>query len=339
MKRTNPKKGRDEEPGFVPIGWDEALDTIARGSWISASAGFSARTGCPAWRRRSATAARRRATWARFPAFLSAWGPMDYGFGSGQGVKCVHSEHLYGEYLAPRLHRHVRHVLTAIYRHRFGNNAEVSGGVVRRGRHADARMRGIKRVQVEPHLSITGACSAEWVPIRPKTDAAFLFGADPPHPARARMGGSVRPGLPPRAHDFALSRRPERLLPARSGERQAADLGPAEGKAKPYDAAIAEPALDGTFTVPFAASSIGPDDERWSHERHAEARTGVHSKSASACARSRRNGQRSNATCRPRPSAASPTNIWRHACIGQTIEIEGRTLPLPPGRGHARQEA
>jgi phenylacetyl-CoA:acceptor oxidoreductase len=33
----------------------------------------------------------------------------------------------------------------------------------------------MKRVQVEPHLSVTGACSAEWVPIKPKTDAAFLF--------------------------------------------------------------------------------------------------------------------------------------------------------------------
>lgn len=29
MKRTNPKKGRDEDPGFVPISWDEAFDTIA----------------------------------------------------------------------------------------------------------------------------------------------------------------------------------------------------------------------------------------------------------------------------------------------------------------------
>ncbi len=29
MKRTNPKKGRDQDPGFVPITWDEALDTIA----------------------------------------------------------------------------------------------------------------------------------------------------------------------------------------------------------------------------------------------------------------------------------------------------------------------
>ncbi|TCM87126.1 secreted protein [Rhodovulum steppense] len=29
MKRTNPAKGRNEDPGFVPISWDEALDTVA----------------------------------------------------------------------------------------------------------------------------------------------------------------------------------------------------------------------------------------------------------------------------------------------------------------------
>ncbi len=29
MKRTNPKKGRSEDPRFVPISWDEALNTIA----------------------------------------------------------------------------------------------------------------------------------------------------------------------------------------------------------------------------------------------------------------------------------------------------------------------
>lgn len=29
MKRTNPKKGRDQDPGFVPISWDEAMDLLA----------------------------------------------------------------------------------------------------------------------------------------------------------------------------------------------------------------------------------------------------------------------------------------------------------------------
>ena len=29
MKRTNPKKGRNEDPRFVPVSWDEALNTVA----------------------------------------------------------------------------------------------------------------------------------------------------------------------------------------------------------------------------------------------------------------------------------------------------------------------
>ena len=29
MKRSNPKKGRDQDPGFVPISWDEAFELIA----------------------------------------------------------------------------------------------------------------------------------------------------------------------------------------------------------------------------------------------------------------------------------------------------------------------
>lgn len=29
MRRTNPKKGRDEDPGFVPISWDEAMGLVA----------------------------------------------------------------------------------------------------------------------------------------------------------------------------------------------------------------------------------------------------------------------------------------------------------------------
>jgi len=29
MKRTNPKKGRNEDPKWVPVSWDEALDTVA----------------------------------------------------------------------------------------------------------------------------------------------------------------------------------------------------------------------------------------------------------------------------------------------------------------------
>ncbi|MCP5039256.1 MAG: molybdopterin-dependent oxidoreductase, partial [Rhodobacteraceae bacterium] len=109
-----------------------------------------------------------------FPAFLGAWGPTDMGFGSGQGVKCYHSEHLYGE-LWHRAFTVCPDTPLSEYIISFGANVEASGGVCGVKRHADARIRGARRIQVEPHLSITGACSEEWVPIKPKTDAAFLF--------------------------------------------------------------------------------------------------------------------------------------------------------------------
>jgi phenylacetyl-CoA:acceptor oxidoreductase len=174
MKRLNPKKGRNEDPRFTPISWDEALDIIANRLKDIRAKGVIDEAGLP----RIAASFGHGGTPANymgsFPAFLAAWGHVDYSFGSGQGVKCTHSEHLYGEFW----HRaftvsadtpNTRYVIA------LGANVEVTGGPTAVIRHANARVRGYKRVQVEPSLTITAACSAEWVPIRPKTDPAFLF--------------------------------------------------------------------------------------------------------------------------------------------------------------------
>ena len=91
-------------------------------------------------------------------------------------------------------------------------------------RHANARVRGMKRVQVEPHLSVTGACSAQWVPIKPKTDAGLPVRADPRDAARD-AARAARPALPEAAHRIALPGRAERLLPARPRHAQAAGVG------------------------------------------------------------------------------------------------------------------
>jgi len=174
MKRTNPRKGRDEDPGFVPVSWDEALDTIARKLLEIRAKGLADESGYPRVAASFGGGGTPQSYMGTFPAFLGAWGPVDMGFGSGQGVKCTHSEHLYGEFWH-RAFTVSPDTPLAEYVISCGANTEASGGVVGVWRHADARVRGLKRVQVEPHLSITGACSAEWVPIKPKTDAAFLF--------------------------------------------------------------------------------------------------------------------------------------------------------------------
>ena len=174
MKRTNPKKGHDEDPGFVPVSWDEALSLISDKLTEIRSKGLLDESGYPRVAASFGGGGTPQSYMGSFPAFLSAWGPVDMGFGSGQGVKCYHSEHLYGE-LWHRAFTVSPDTPLTKYLISCGANVEASGGVAGVRRHADARSRGMKRVQVEPHLSVTGACSAEWLPIKPKTDAAFLF--------------------------------------------------------------------------------------------------------------------------------------------------------------------
>ncbi|MDH5221684.1 MAG: molybdopterin-dependent oxidoreductase, partial [Betaproteobacteria bacterium] len=174
MKRTNPKKGHGEDPRFVPISWDEALDTVAAKLADVRARGLVDESGYPRVAASFGGGGTPQSYMGSFPAFLSAWGPVDMGFGSGQGVKCYHSEHLYGELWHRGFTVSPDTPLTN-YLISCGANVEASGGVAGVWRHANARERGMKRVQVEPHLSVTGACSAEWVPIKPKTDAAFLY--------------------------------------------------------------------------------------------------------------------------------------------------------------------
>jgi phenylacetyl-CoA:acceptor oxidoreductase len=174
MKRTNPKKGRGEDPGFVPISWDEALELVAGKLGGIRAEGLTDASGYPRLAVSLGGGGTPQSYMGAFPAFLAAWGPIDMGFGSGQGVKCYHSEHLYGEYWH-RAFTVSPDTPLCDYLISCGANVEASGGVAGVWRHAQARVRGMKRVQVEPHLSVTGACSAQWVPIKPKTDAAFLY--------------------------------------------------------------------------------------------------------------------------------------------------------------------
>ena len=48
MKRINPKKGRDQDPGFVPISWDEAMNIVADKMMELRKAGEPEKTDLPA---------------------------------------------------------------------------------------------------------------------------------------------------------------------------------------------------------------------------------------------------------------------------------------------------
>ena len=174
LRRTNPKKARGEDPGWEPISWDEALDLLAGKLNGIRAAGLTDASGYPRLAVTFGSGGIAPAYLGTFAALLAAWGPVDQGIGSGQGVKCYHSEHLYGEFWH-RAFTVAADVPRCDYVLSFGYNGDASGGVTGVFRHAEARARGLHWVQLEPHMSITAAGAQEWVPVKPKTDAAILF--------------------------------------------------------------------------------------------------------------------------------------------------------------------
>ena len=325
MKRTNPKKGRDEDPGFVPISWDEALDLVAERLRAIRDKGVLDESGVP----RIAASFGHGGTpgnyMGTFPAFLSAWGAVDYSFGSGQGVKCVHSEHLYGEFWH-RAFTVAADTPLVDYVISFGANVDVTGGPAAVIRHAEARTRGYKRIQVEPHLSVTGACSAEWVPIRPKTDAAFMFALIHVLVNEAGLARLDAGFLRDRTSSpYLVAPNGLYLRDPHSGKPLVWDE--IAGAARTFDAPGIRPALEGSFRV-GAAVTIDADDERIEH-RDVQAVTAYEKLAGHVRQYS---PEWAAAVC-----DVSPDIIRRIAAeylsaarIGATIDIDGETLPLRP---------
>ena len=325
MKRTNPKKGRDEDPGFVPVSWDEALDLVAAKLTATRAKGVTDEAGLPRLAASFGHGGTPGMYMGTLPAFLAAWGPIDFSFGSGQGVKCVHSEHLYGEFWH-RAFTVAADTPLADYVISIGSNVEASGGPCAVTRHAGARVRGYKRVQVEPHLSVTGACSAEWVPIRPKTDPAFMF---------ALIHVLVcEQGLDKLDVPFLRDRTSSPYLVGPDGwyVRDAASAKPllwdeASGRAVPFDTPGTTPALLGRFAI-GGAISIDADDER--HDLGDVDGTTAYTMLVEHM--KKYTPEWAAGVCDvPAATIRRIANEYLEAAsIGATIDIDGRTLPLRP---------
>ncbi|HRV77830.1 MAG TPA: molybdopterin-dependent oxidoreductase [Thauera sp.] len=325
MKRTNPKKGRHEDPHFVPISWDEALDTIGAKLRGIRETGLLDASGYPRVAASFGGGGTPTAYMGTFPALLAAWGPVDMSFGSGQGVKCYHSEHLYGELwhrafiVCPDTPRS-KYILS------FGSNIEASGGVCGIWRHAAARVeQGVKRVQFEPHLSVTGGCSAEWVPIKPKTDAACMHAL-----IHVMLFENARSRLD---IDFLKHRTASPYLVAPNGfylrdpdTRKPLVWDLKTGRAVAFDTPDIDPALDGDFIA--SGLEVLPDAELVTHE-------GVAVRSAFGKLLDHERGftpEWAQGICDvPAATIRRVANEYLdHAEIGATIEIEGRALPYRP---------
>lgn len=324
MKRSNPKKGRGEDPGFVPISWDEAMTTIAEKLNGIRATGLTDESGYPRVAASFGGGGTPQSYMGTFPAFLAAWGPVDMGLGSGQGVKCYHSEHLYGEFwhrafiVAPD-------TPLCNYLISCGANVEASGGVVGVWRHARARVRGMKRVQVEPHLSVTGACSAQWVPIKPKTDAAFLYALIHVLLHEVERGKLDIEFLARHTASPYLVGPNGYYLRDRATRKPLVWDGGAN-RAVPHDTPGITEVLDGRYEAD--AIEIGPDDEVLAEGllkgETAFSKLFAHMQPYSP--------EWAEGICDVKAATIRQVAMEYvdHACVGQTIEIDGQTMPYRP---------
>ena len=164
MKRTNPKKGLDEDPGWVEISWDEALDTVAAKMREIAERGDPRRFGhCFGF-----------AAWANIvsdEAFCRAFGsPYDI---QGRGHLCpVHigASFVNGTFLDKQDVEYADYFLT------IGGSLGPNSGSAHGMRAVSRAMeRGMKLVVVDPRMSPEAAMAHEWIPIRPGGDLAFTL--------------------------------------------------------------------------------------------------------------------------------------------------------------------
>ncbi|MEK9724179.1 MAG: molybdopterin-dependent oxidoreductase, partial [Rhodospirillaceae bacterium] len=180
-----------------------------------------------------------------------------------------------------------------------------------------------KRIQIEPHLSVTGANSAEWVPIKPKTDAAFMMTL-----IHVMLHERPRPDLDLHflkhhtsspylvgPNGFFL-RDPETEKPLVWDETS--------DRAVPFDTPGIEPRLDGAATA--SGIELGADDERWTHDA-----IPVHPSFALLVELVReRTPDWAAEVCEVETVRRLANAFVDHARVGETIEIDGRVLPFRP---------
>ena len=324
LKRTNPRKGRDEDPGWVEVTWAEALDLVAE-KLRPLRGNFCDEHGHPRLAFTIGGAGTPLRYMGSFPALLRAWGgPIDQSLGAGGTVTCYHSEHVYGE-LWHRAFAVSPDTPLCNYVVAFGNNINASGGVTSVRRHADARGRGMRRVQIEPHLTVTGATSTEWVPIRPKTDPAFLFAMLHVLLREHRLEELDVAFLTQRtAAPYLVGPNGYFLRDAATGKPLVFDLN--RNAAVAHDTADLAPALSGEFVA--AGAERGADDERWVHEgarvRPAHQLLVDHVASFSP--------EWASTICDVPASTIRriADEFLAEARIGATVEVAGQMLPLRP---------
>ena len=301
MKRTNPEKGIGVDPKWERISWDEALETIAeklrevhaddpRKLMIS----FGVNGGATSYVNQ---------------AFAVAFGTPNQ-FVGGAGNHCASGKHFVGglthaAWVSQPDFNHCEYFLnfgvpvgTGAY---YGVNTAVR-------KMADARARGMRHVVIDPWMGMPAQTADEWVPIVPGTDAAVALAMA--NVLLNELGVFDREFLTEDTNAPYLVGDDGHYIRDAEGKPQMWDEG--EGCAKPYDADFAEIALDFSTSIDGKAARstfnvIKEHVRTYEPERAAEI-SGV---SADVIRRLAR-------------------ELGQAAHIGETIELDGHTLPFRP---------
>ena len=167
LRRTNPRKGLDEDPKWKEIGWDEALDEIA-----AVLKRVRADDPRKLLVQRTTTVL---ACFIPFKAFAAAFGTPNLSVGGA--LHCGNGSHLVSGVMHSSwsVVPDFEYCNYAVY---FGASKGHSAGHAANSNMklaADARVRGMKMVVVDPMANFAGAKATEWVPIRVGTDAALAL--------------------------------------------------------------------------------------------------------------------------------------------------------------------
>ncbi|MBU2497324.1 MAG: molybdopterin-dependent oxidoreductase [Proteobacteria bacterium] len=233
MKRTNPTKGLGVDPGWVPISWDEAINTLAD----------------ELGRVRSEDP--RKLVISTFDTYaLVHWLPL---WSQAFGTPNIWIVYFCGQYLHSSMYltngtfhcdfdaKHCQYLVLVGNQAGFGSglNPNISVQEV-----AKARKRGMKVVAIDPVCNHAGSKADEWVPIRPGTDAALIL---------AICNVLVNElGLYDRDFIKRYTNGPYLVMPDGTYvRRQGKPLlwDPKEGRAKPYDDHFEDYSLEGTYDI------------------------------------------------------------------------------------------
>ncbi len=235
LKRTNPEKGLGIDPKFVPISWEEALTTVAQRlgqirkenpqKLIVTTWDVNGMPMFTPWSNAFGTANNTRIN----PSCGDAIHPLTY------LINGTFQQEIDLDYCNYAI------LLGAQY----GFNAGVNATLIAQ-KMADARMRGMKVVVVDPVGTNAAAKADEWVPIRPGTDAAL---------ALAMVNLLINEyGLYDAEFLKHRSNAPYLVGPDGSYVRDPSSRKPlvwdtAGGRAVPFDTAGIAEALEGTYKV------------------------------------------------------------------------------------------